>query len=179
VLIIKRFAGSASKLIVNARHPSGEVFLASGASLFTFHFMANTVSREAPAQRHLRVRRQHSDELAQDYVEAIYRLHLVGDVVRVTQLQEIFGVSHVSVIRALKRLEERGLVAEKRSSEKGVCLTGEGEELARQSAARHALVVRFLRALGVSQEQADADAEGVEHHLSKESLQAMENFLKQ
>lgn len=129
------------------------------------------------AQRHRRVRRQHSDELAQDYVEAIHEFLEEKGEARVMDLQEIFGVSHVSVIRALKRLEERGLVD--RSRKTGLQLTGDGRSMAVQSAARHALVVRFFCAIGVSPVQADADAEGVEHHLSEESLKAMRRFLEE
>ena len=131
-----------------------------------------------PAARHQRVRRQHSDELAEDYVEAIADL-LAGEggVARVTDLQGVFGVSHVSVIRALKRFEERGLVV--RTAEDGLQLTDSGLAMAEKAAQRHALVVAFLCALGVGAEQADADAEGMEHHLSRETLAAMERFVAQ
>lgn len=137
--------------------------------------MAESERRGQPAARHRRVRRQHSDELAEDYVEAIDGLLEEGGSARVTDLQEIFGVSHVSVIRALKRFEERGLV--ERTAEDGLRLTGEGKAMAQKAAGRHVLVVKFLRALGVSADQAEADAEGVEHHLSRESLAAMERFV--
>lgn len=138
--------------------------------------MAEVAPTDQPAQRHWRVRRQHSDELAQDYVEAIHELGESGEAVRVTDLQGVFGVSHVSVIRALQRLEERGLVD--RSGGEGVSLTDEGTTMAVRAAARHQLVVRFLRALGVSEAQAQADAEGAEHHLSEETLAAMRQFLE-
>jgi len=128
-----------------------------------------------PAARHDRVRRQHSDELAEDYVEAIEELLSEKGQARVTDLQGIFGVSHVSVIRAIKRLEDRGLVV--RADIGGFQLTKEGEAMALASSERHDLVVRFLKKLGVSEVQAEADAEGVEHHLSKESLQVMKDFL--
>lgn len=128
------------------------------------------------AQRHERVRRQHSNELAQDYVEAIHERQDRGKPTRVTDLQSIFGVSHVSVIRALKRFEDRGLLV--RSTEDGLQLTEAGEEMARQSAERHELVVDFFVALGVSRPQAEADAEGVEHHLSSESLAAIRRYLE-
>lgn len=130
---------------------------------------------EGAAQAHKRVRRQHSDELAEDYVEAIRELREDGGVARVIDLQGVFGVSHVSVIRALKRLEDRGLVA--RNPEEGMQLTDSGEKMAEKAATRHALVVEFLRAIGVSAGQAEADAEGVEHHLSAESLRAMQRFI--
>lgn len=128
------------------------------------------------AQRHERVRRQHSDELAQDYVEAIREMQVRGERARITDLQAIFGVSHVSVIRALRRFEERGLL--ERTPEDGLQLTSEGENMAAQSAERHELVVEFLLALGVTKGQAEADAEGIEHHLSRESLEAFRRLVK-
>lgn len=137
--------------------------------------MEARAGKDEPAARHRRVRRQHSDELAEDYVEAIDGLLSAGGAARVTDLQGIFGVSHVSVIRALKRFEERGLV--ERTTEGGLQLTDTGKAMAVKAAERHALVVRFLSALGVGAEQADADAEGMEHHLSGETLVAMERFL--
>jgi DtxR family transcriptional regulator, manganese transport regulator len=124
---------------------------------------------------HERVRRQHSTELAEDYVEAIYHLASTGIQARVIDLQEMFGVSHVTVIRTLRRLEEQGLLTSAKSRE--ISLTPEGIEMARASALRHELLVRFFRALGVSEAQADADAEGAEHHLSRETLGAIKKFL--
>jgi len=131
--------------------------------------------KNAPAHHHARVRRQHSNELAQDYVEAIHDIEAEGREARVTDLQEIFGVSHVSVIRALKRFEERGLLSRPESG--GISLTSRGSKLAEESAGRHELVVRFLEGLGVSPQQAEADAEGIEHHISRETLEAFDRFL--
>ena len=115
------------------------------------------------------------DELAEDYVEAIAKLLGSGQMARVTDLQREFGVSHVSVIRALRRLEERGLLS--RGEGGGLKLTAEGHAMAEKAARRHELVVKFLLAIGVTAGQAQADAEGMEHHLSAETLQAMERHL--
>jgi DtxR family manganese transport transcriptional regulator len=49
--------------------------------------------------------------------------------------------------------------------------------MADKSRQRHQLVLDFLRALGVSEERAQADAEGIEHHVSQETLSAMERFI--
>jgi DtxR family manganese transport transcriptional regulator len=126
------------------------------------------------AARHDRVRKQHSDELAEDYVEAIADLLSERGQARVTDLQGVFGVSHVSVIRALKRIEDRGLA--QKASDGSWKLTAPGKRMAKESAERHELVVRFLKALGVSDVQAEADAEGMEHHLSTETLKAFRQF---
>ncbi|MEM9480692.1 MAG: iron dependent repressor, metal binding and dimerization domain protein [Verrucomicrobiota bacterium] len=127
------------------------------------------------ADIHRRVRKQHSSEIAQDYVEAIHELLKEGDAVKIQDLQEIFGVTHVTVIRTLQRLKEDGLVTATRS--KQIQLTPEGKRIARKAAARHELLRQFFVALGVSEEQADADAEGAEHHLSEETLRAIRKFL--
>ncbi len=108
-------------------------------------------------------------------MEAIDELILEKGQARVKDLQGIFGVSHVSVIRALKRIEERGLIM--REARKGYKLTASGKRMAKESAERHGLVVNFLKVLGVSASQSEADAEGMEHHLSRETLVAMKEFL--
>jgi len=132
--------------------------------------------RDASARRHQRVRKQHSDELAQDYVEAIDALNRSGSSPRVKDLQRIFGVSHVTVIRALERFERRELIA--RTPSNGIELTPQGKHMAANAAERHSLVVDFLRILGVSSAQAHADAEGLEHHFSQESLDAIRRFIR-
>ncbi|MCC5835023.1 MAG: DeoR family transcriptional regulator [Opitutales bacterium] len=128
------------------------------------------------ARRHARVRRQHGNELAQDYVEAVAdRLEEEGEV-RVADLQKVFGVSHVTVIRTLQRLEQADLVFREKGG--GVCLTETGAEMASQAAERHRLMRELLMHIGVSEGTADADAEGMEHHLSKETMEAVRIFLE-
>ena len=125
---------------------------------------------------HESVRKDHARELAEDYVEAIRQIKLQSKSPRVTDLQSVFSVSHVTVIRTLRRLEKQGLVS--RSRKDGICLTESGAKLARQSAEMHQLVLAFLKKLGVSEAQAQIDAEGLEHHFSEESLAALRNFLE-
>lgn len=127
-------------------------------------------------QSHESVRRDHASELAEDYVEAIQQIEMQEKSPRITDLKHVFSVSHVTVIRTLQRLENQGLVS--RSRKAGIRLTEKGAQLARESAERHQLVVAFLRKLGVSEIQAQIDAEGLEHHFSNESLTALKNFLE-
>ena len=128
------------------------------------------------ASIHQRVRKQHSAEIAQDYVEAIYEIRQSGELVRVSRLQEVFGVSHVTVIKTLKRLHEQDLITGTKSKE--IDLTEQGRQIAVTAAARHQLLKALFIKLGVSEEQADEDAEGAEHHISQETLNAIELFLK-
>ena len=62
-------------------------------------------------------------------------------------------------------------------SARGVSLTAAGRALALRSRERHRLVERFLLALGVAAETARRDAEGLEHHVSRETLDAFARFV--
>lgn len=136
--------------------------------------MGSTSVLKEAARIHSRVRRQHQSEIAQDYVEAIYRLKSEGKSTRVTDIQDVFGVSHVTVIRTLARLEDAKLLVKEQGS---VTLTEEGQMIAVKAFRRHNLVLRFLRTLGVSEETASADTEGIEHHLSSETIEAIERYM--
>ena len=123
-----------------------------------------------------RARRDRAQELAQDYVEMIAELIDKTGEARVTELARGLGVTHVTANRAIKRLQRRGLVTSQ--PYRSIFLTGDGRRLAKESRDRHDLVVRFLRALGVPAGVAESDAEGIEHHVSRETLAAFVRHLK-
>jgi DtxR family manganese transport transcriptional regulator len=76
----------------------------------------------------------------------------------------------------LKRLTEDGLVSQQ--PYRGVFLTAAGQRLAAEARERHRVVEAFLLSLGVSPETARRDAEGIEHHVSNETLDAFRRFAK-
>lgn len=116
-------------------------------------------------------RRAHRDETAEDYVEAIAQLIDEQGEARVGKLAEVMGVSHVTVTKIIARLCNEGLVTTE--PRKPVRLTEQGRAMARESIERHEVVLRFLIALGVPEAQAQIDAEGIEHHVSPQTLDAM------
>ena len=120
-------------------------------------------------------RLQHAQERAQDYVEAIADLIAGGGEARATDLAKSLGVTHVTVVRTVQRLQREGLVTTQ--PYRSIFLTDSGRKLAGKARARHEKVVAFLEALGVPPSTARADAEGIEHHVSAETLGAMGNFL--
>lgn len=124
---------------------------------------------------HQRTRDDHATELAEDYVEAIAAISREKEVCRVKDLAIHFAVSHVTVNRAVARLLRDGLV--KKEPYGPVSLTARGARIAKESQYRHDVVFRFLKKLGVSEEVASVDAEGIEHHVSAETLKKMEKFL--
>lgn len=123
---------------------------------------------------HERTRRDHATELTQDYVEAIAELIHSGGECRIRDLAKRFAVSHVTVNRAVARMKRDGFVDTQPYGP--VTLTDKGKELAEFSERRHRIVFQFLRALGVSERTAAIDSEGIEHHVSEETLQLMEKF---
>ncbi len=123
------------------------------------------------ASAHERTRRDHSTETAEDYVEAVAGLIDRHGTCRVIDLAERFGVSHVTVIRVVQRLERDGLVATE--PYKPIELTAKGRRLAKHCRERHEVVYRFLLAIGVDPETAAIDSEGIEHHVSPETLERL------
>ena len=125
---------------------------------------------------HRRTRADHASEIAEDYCEAIAQIDVEGRGCRVTDLAGRFGVSHVTVVRTIKRLERDGLV--RTEPRRPIHLTTSGRRLAARCRERHEIVQRFLVALGVDPRVASVDAEGIEHHVSPSTLARFRAFLE-
>jgi len=120
------------------------------------------------AARHRRTRKDHSTETAEDYVEAVAEIHAQEGICRVVDLAARFDVSHVTVTRIVSRLKKEGYL--ETEPYRPIQLTEKGARLAAESQQRHELVYRFLLAIGVPERIAAIDAEGIEHHVSPETL---------
>ena len=136
---------------------------------------SGSLSDKETAAYQRRTRQQHAQERAQDYVEAIADLISRHGEARATDLARSLGVTHVTVIRTVQRLQRNGLVTS--LPYRSIFLTEAGRKLASKAKTRHRTVVAFLEALGISSPVARADAEGIEHHVSPETLAAFERFL--
>jgi DtxR family manganese transport transcriptional regulator len=130
----------------------------------------------AQAARHARARNARAGALLEDYVELIDDLLATGGEARPTDIARRLGVSHATAVNTIARLKAAGLAHAK--PYRGVFLTEAGHALAARVRARHRLVVDLLVAVGVAQDVAETDAEGIEHHVSEAALRAFERFLK-
>lgn len=132
---------------------------------------------DAPAEaaRHASARSARASALTEDYVEIIADLLEREGEARPTDIARRLGVAHATAIKTIARLKRDGLAHAR--PYRGVFLTEAGLAMARRVKARHQTVAAFLVALGVSAEVAEADAEGIEHHVSDETLAAFERFL--
>ncbi len=134
-------------------------------------------ARKQQAENLSQTRREHANEIAEDYVEAIADLVTETGEARVVDLAKRLGVTHVTVNRTIARLQKSGFVTSQ--PYRAIFLTLAGRELAATCKRRHETVVAFLRSMGVSERAAEMDAEGIEHHVSPETLTAFQRHLTQ
>ncbi|MBV9783839.1 MAG: manganese-binding transcriptional regulator MntR [Acidisphaera sp.] len=130
-----------------------------------------------PPNRFMRARDDRQAETAEDYVELIAELIRRNGQARAADVARSLGVTHVTVLKTVARLARDGLVTSE--PYRAIFLTERGRALAEHSRTRHQIVARFLLAIGVDAETAHADAEGMEHHASQETLRAFERLTRE
>ncbi|MDA1261826.1 MAG: transcriptional regulator [Planctomycetota bacterium] len=136
---------------------------------------ARTNTRSSARDVFAKTRIDHASETFQDYVEAIDDIVSRDGSCRVRDLVESMKVSHVTVVRIVRRIAAAGLATKEPHGP--IALTAEGKRMARASRERHAVVVAFLRLIGVPEAEARSDAEGMEHHVGPHTLAAMRRAL--
>ena len=121
------------------------------------------------------VRQAHLMEAVEDYVELIDDLIRTTGEARLVDIAFRLGITQPSASKTLARLQRDGFVTS--APYRSIFLTEKGKKLADASRERHDVVYRFLCALGVSKETAKRDSEGLEHHVSEETLDVFRNFI--
>lgn len=129
-----------------------------------------------PKNVHSKIREAHATEIAEDYVEAIADVIAEKGTCRAVDLVDHFSVTPATVSNTVGRLARDGLVETARY--RPITLTQAGKRMASMARERHAVVMQFLRKLGVSEEAAAVDSEGIEHHVGRETLAAMRKVVK-
>ncbi|TPW33178.1 manganese-binding transcriptional regulator MntR [Martelella alba] len=129
----------------------------------------------AEADRFSQARNQRSLALLEDYTELIADLIAEHGEARITDIARHMGVAHPTATKAIGRLKREGLATSR--PYRGVFLTAEGEAMAVKARERHRIVLELLLAIGVPADAAELDAEGIEHHVSEETLSAFARFI--
>ena len=137
--------------------------------------MSNETAR-ASAAKFDRIRQAHQSEVAEDYVEMIAELIAETGEARTVDLAARFGVKSPTVNAIIQRLQRENLVETR--PYRSIFLTEAGETMARQAQERHQVVRDFLVTIGVPAPIAEEDAEGVEHHVSPETLAVFARIIK-
>ena len=110
----------------------------------------------------------------EDYLERISELIQKKGYARVVDIAAELKISQASVTTMVQRLDGEGLV--KYEKYRGMVLTSAGEEVAARIAHRHELLTNFFTLLGLEKEVVDHDVEGMEHHVSPETFEALEKL---
>jgi len=108
----------------------------------------------------------------EDYLERIQELINSKGYARVVDIAAGLGISQASVSNMVQRLDAEGLL--KYEKYRGTVLTEMGEEVAEKIAHRHRLLEAFLGQLGIDEESVQRDIEGMEHHISPQTFEAIE-----
>ncbi|HCQ70533.1 MAG: transcriptional regulator MntR [Alphaproteobacteria bacterium] len=132
------------------------------------------VDAQTQAKWFARVREARQTETKEDYVELIADLIAANNEARLSDLAARLGVSHPTANKVIARLQDDGYVTSE--PYRSIFLTEKGAQLAQQCKQRHQIVLDFLIRLGVPPETAEFDAEGIEHHISAETLGIMKHF---
>ncbi|KYC59628.1 hypothetical protein B4098_0002 [Heyndrickxia coagulans] len=104
----------------------------------------------------------------EDYIEQIFILIESKGYARVSDIAEALSVHPSSVTKMVQKLDKDDyLVYEKY---RGLVLTPKGKKIGKRLVDRHHLLEQFLRIIGVDEENIYRDVEGIEHHLSWNSI---------
>ena len=123
-----------------------------------------------------KVRDAHKTENTEDYLEIIADLLSTKGEARIVDIANKLDIAQATANKTIQRLQSQGFV--KKEPYRSIFLTLKGQEVASVSKKRHIIVLTFLKNLGLDARTAEADAEGIEHHVSNKTLKKMEQFNK-
>jgi DtxR family manganese transport transcriptional regulator len=123
-----------------------------------------------------KVRDAHKTENTEDYLEIIADLLNTKGEARIVDIANKLDIAQATANKTIQRLQSQGFI--KKEPYRSIFLTLKGQEVASVSKKRHIIVLTFLKNLGLDARTAEADAEGIEHHVSDKTLKKMEQFNK-
>jgi len=110
----------------------------------------------------------------EDYLEAIYNLNEEKGFVSAADISERLGVKPPTVSSMVVNLAKKGYLEHERY--RGMRLTPSGEKIARSVIKRHRVISELISMLGVDDQTAYVDTEGIEHHVHPSTLRRFERL---
>ncbi|MBU5265290.1 transcriptional regulator MntR [Virgibacillus proomii] len=104
----------------------------------------------------------------EDYIEQIYNLMESKGYARVSDIAEALEVHPSSVTKMIQKLDRDDYLDYEKY--RGFVLTTKGKKIGERLVFRHELLEEFLKIIGVDHENIYNDVEGIEHHLSWNSI---------
>ena len=125
-------------------------------------------------QRAIVKEKQKTDRM-EDYLEVIYELTKQKGYATQADISELLNVSSPSVTKMLQRLDENRYL--KYEKYRGINLTQEGTDVAENIHERHTILSEFFKMIGVDENTANIDAEGIEHHIHSQTLKKLRELI--
>ncbi|GAB2573538.1 transcriptional regulator MntR [Gracilibacillus alcaliphilus] len=104
----------------------------------------------------------------EDYIEQIYILMKTKGYARVSAIAEALQVQPSSVTKMVQKLDRDDYLNYEKYQ--GLILTDKGKKIGERLVYRHELLEKFLEIAGISQSDIYKEVEGIEHHLSWDSI---------
>ncbi|MFB4166448.1 transcriptional regulator MntR [Virgibacillus sp. JSM 102003] len=104
----------------------------------------------------------------EDYIEQIYNLIESKGYARVSDIAEALMVHPSSVTKMVQKLDKDEYLNYEKY--RGFILTSKGKKIGERLVFRHELLEDFLEIIGVDNDKIYEDVEGIEHHLSWNSI---------
>lgn len=114
-------------------------------------------------------------EANEDYLERIWELLSEKGYARVSDMADKLSIKPASVTKMVQKLEQLGHIT--REPYRGFTLTALGRKVGKRISRRHVILQEFLTLLGVPKAARQKDIEGLEHHLSDESVKGLERMI--
>lgn len=112
----------------------------------------------------------------EDYIELIYKLIESKGYARVSDLAEVLEVHPSSVTKMVQKLDRDDFLDYEKY--RGFILTSKGNKVGKKLLFRHELLEEFLEIIGVEDENIYDDVEGIEHHLSWNSIDRIGDLVR-
>lgn len=113
---------------------------------------------------------------AEDYLERIHELIEEKGYARVVDIASSLKVKQASVTSMVQKLGEAGYLNYEKY--RGLVLTEKGRAVATRIQQRHETLSRFFSLFGLDKETQQLDIEGIEHHLSPETVEILADLAK-
>ena len=113
---------------------------------------------------------------AEDYLERIHALIQEKGYARVVDIASTLEVKQASVTSMVQKLAELGYLNYEKY--RGLILTEKGRAVACRIKKRHQTLSRFFSLFGLNEQTQQQDIEGIEHHLSAETVEVLSNLAK-
>ncbi|MCR4788182.1 MAG: metal-dependent transcriptional regulator [Lachnospiraceae bacterium] len=113
---------------------------------------------------------------SEDYMKSILVLLKRKGVVRSVDIADEMGVTRPSVCNAMKKLRQQDLIYF--GDEGYIFFTETGKAIAEKIQKKHALISMALRSIGVNKKTADKEACLIEHAISDETYERLNEYIK-